>query len=134
MWRMARPFSAALLIVALALGVARADFITKKDGTVIEGEVTHRDESRVVVTTKDGTVIDIPRSAIDRITKERPDANGKKPEPAEPTPPPPSQPAAEPKATEPAEVDSATQPEPVKATPAPVGSATKPKAPKKDGI
>jgi hypothetical protein len=126
-----------LLVLAL-VAVARADFIVKKDGTVIEGEVTHRDESRITVTQTDGTVIEIPRSAVEKITKTRPDP--RKPDPT----PPPVEPKADPPkadppaATEPApaEVDSTTNTPAAPATkpdPAPVASATKPKAPK-DGI
>jgi hypothetical protein len=135
---MARIFPSALVLLAL-VGVARADFITKKDGTVIEGEVTHRDESRVVVTLKDGTVVDIPRSAIERITKERPDPNRKTPDPgpmppAAPKTPPTAEPDPKPAESTPAEVDSSTPPsEPLRPSVAPVATATKPRVVKKDG-
>ena len=138
---MARQLSSVGLLVLALVAVARADFIIKKDGTVIEGEVTHRDESRVTVTQADGTVVEIPRGAVEKITKTRPD-------PKRPEPSPPAEPKIEPKAdppapavTEPApaEVDSTTNAAPARPDtsarpdPAPVASATKPKV-RKDGI
>jgi serine/threonine-protein kinase len=80
------------------LGEGALVYVVKKDGTVIEGEITSRTEAFIEVVQPDGTLVRVLKSQIDVVKHKKPQA----PEPANdpvaqtPPPPPPPEPAPAP--------------------------------------
>ncbi|HZV02583.1 MAG TPA: SUMF1/EgtB/PvdO family nonheme iron enzyme [Planctomycetota bacterium] len=94
------------------LGEGALVYVVKKDGTVIEGEITSRTEAFIEIVQADGTLVRVLKSQIDVVKRQKPQ-----------TPPPPTEPTAQPPPSPPPEMPATPETPPPKEPGSPANDA-----------